>query len=89
MNESERAKGQAILEALITTLRDGKAKTPAGIFTTIHAHVHEVVTATLARLGPEYDRADVLEVWLMFQLSAGLAQQGNHGESVQPAVGDA
>jgi hypothetical protein len=89
MTDEQRKRGGTILEALITTLREGAANTPTGMMTTINAHVHEVTSKTLARLGMGYERADVLEVWLMFQLSAGMAKQGERGEPVPPAAGDA
>ena len=89
-NEAERAKGQAILEALITTLREGEARElVTSTYTTVRAHVQTVVVDTCKRLRGKATRADVLETWLMMQLTLALQEQGEVGEPVLPAVGEA
>jgi hypothetical protein len=88
--EAERAKGQAILEALITTLREGQAREfVAPTHTTVKAHVQTVVIDTCKRLSGKATRADVLETWLMMHLTAALKERGEVGEPVLPAAGDA
>ncbi len=90
MNEAERAIGQAILEALITTLQEGQARELVKpTHTTVKAHVQTVVVDTCKRLHGKASRADVLETWLMMHLTLALKQQGEVGEPVQPATGDA
>jgi hypothetical protein len=90
MNEAERAKGQSILEALLTTLQEGQARelvTPT--HTTVKAHVQTVVADTCKRLRGKATRADVLEMWLMMHLTLALKEQGEVGEPVLPSVGEA
>jgi hypothetical protein len=90
MNEAERAKGQAILEALITTLRAGHERelvTPT--HTTVRGHVVTVTDEVVKRMGGNASRADVLETWLMMHLTLALKEKGEVGEPVLPFVGDA
>jgi hypothetical protein len=88
-SEAQRAKGQAILETLIMVLREGQARTNPGTFTTIQAHIHIVADEAVKRLAGAATREEVLEVWLMLHFKASLDANGEKGEPVPQAVGDA
>jgi hypothetical protein len=90
MDEAERAKGQMILDTLITVLQEGKAREElVPTHTTVRAHVQTVVAETCKRLRGKAMRADVLETWLMLHLHAALQSSGEEGEPVPQPAGEA
>lgn len=90
MTEADRAKGQRIIDTLITVLHEWQAcELVAPARTTVRAHVQIVADETAKRLRGVATREKVLETWLMMHLTLALQASGEKGEPVQQAAGDA
>lgn len=90
MNEADRAKGQRILDTLITVLREWHARElVAPTHTMVRAHVQIVTDEVAKRLIGLVTREEILEMWLMMHMTLVLQKNGETGEPVQEAAVDA